>query len=543
MAVTINRKSWDESGLAWTKNPVFLQIQADSDWEDADVYQIEVTVGLTNISFARLYFGVILQETDSSLPDFSGQVTVDVAEIVDAYLQNYKPWLQNGGIGDLNPEATAPFFLSTPALITVNVRDIADGVLGPSLTERFYAFQGGLAFEDYSPAEQFAWVYKQRKFLSNAPDPKPTFPESKELIYYCPPFLDTWFDSLLVKGEVFYSDGTSAEFDPYGTDPTVTNDPNIWAIPAGYEALGLADLEVSGKDIVEYTLWVYSTTSEQIVSEYYRFALSAPSRDVAQIIFRNSFGVYETLSGSIRRRQFTSRSEFGQRSLLTNYLAKDGQQFIQTVEGQRQYRFTSAFLNNSEAELYQEIGRSDEILLLDRGKLIAIGNTQFTIEYFDREKDLFGLVIDFTQLNTIRSITRNVARRKQPLTNSTPFLNLTGLYVSESIVLTWTTAANSSVKFYVLTRSVNADMSGQQFVARLGSGVRNFTDAGLSAGVIYYYQLAEHYVNDTFQLSNISSIQAVENVNEAERPNGARLLSDGGVRLLSDGSIRLLTEA
>jgi hypothetical protein len=541
MAVTLNSKSWADSGLAWTKNPVYFQVQADPTWQDANVYSIEVSVFVNTLPITALittlYFTPSLNTTDSSLPDSTGQVTIDIAEILNAYLEeNYKP--------TIDPDATEPFFLEQPVRFAIVVNDLVDGASDGGFVEILYAFQGGQAFEDFSPENQFAWVYKERKFLSNAPDPKPTFPESKEFIYYCPPFTDLWFDTLLVRGIVYYSDGTNAAFSPYGTTPTASNDPFIWAIPAGYEELGLADLELAGKDIVEYTLWIYSTQSAQIVSEYFRFQLSANPKATSQLFFRNSFGVFEALSGSIRSKEFRSETEFAQLSLQTNYQSVNGQQFAKSVIGRRGFRFVSAFLNNSEAELYQEIGRSDTILLLTGSKLLAIGNRNFSIEYFDQEKDLFGLAVDFIQLNEIKSITRQVARRDSPLLSSTPFLNLTGRYVAGDIVLTWRSSVTSFIKRYELYRSTVPDVQANGvFVAVFPSVSRSYTDSGLASGLTYYYALREFYINDSSQFSNEVSIEAVEDVNVAERPNGARLLSDGGIRLLSDGSIRLLTLA
>lgn len=187
----------------------------------------------------------------------------------------------------------------------------------PNILRRYYIFWSELFDNIYNPAVapltaldirtcafagvdykrfqtlDFASTFKNGtvKFLTNMPRTRKISKEQPLWLYF---YLRSAID-LSIAGTIYYSDGTSTNYNTWGgSGPMFTAD-NIYRVDLGYDSLAIGSYNVL-KTVIKYTAAIYNVTDSVNYSETLTFKVDQIERAYNRyFIFGNSLGGVDTI--------------------------------------------------------------------------------------------------------------------------------------------------------------------------------------------------------------------------------------------------------
>lgn len=257
------------------------------------------------------------------------------------------------------------------ALIQYRVR-WAERFGSPAVTQKLnadawkYALPGGASMAERSQSD--VQQYISSKFFLTRVRRQRVYSTAKAALTYWHTSSETAFN---VRFEVTKADTTTVSAVPIVKTGVAQN--SLWAIDCSPVTVAAA-LGIAVADMVSYTVVVVDTSAPgQYHSEFYPFVLEVgAARDYVQLLFQNSFGVYEfaELRGTIER---STTAKADQATLLKNNPARD-EALNHTLDKESidSWQLSTGFLNRSEVEHLKELLRSPDVYMVATGYYMPV---------------------------------------------------------------------------------------------------------------------------------------------------------------------------
>ncbi|MGI4867090.1 MAG: SprB repeat-containing protein, partial [Janthinobacterium lividum] len=244
VVVDLNRQSF-----YWSRNAILLPLDAgaayrlDPTTKPNLSFLCEVWLELDYLSNTFVQIGTTLEQPG----DRDGRTTFNVQALLDAFLQPHVP----------APNATTPAraeSLFKRFYLRHREQFGRPAVPGAATTQDYrYVVQGGLSFYEASARTWFSsYQRRQLPFLSWEPTTKPVYDDQPEYLYYmvqgspleARAFLRVGFDT------------GQAQVIPLWQDLTSLANAEVYCLPVGYQALGLAGFAGLNLTIAWWEVWV-----------------------------------------------------------------------------------------------------------------------------------------------------------------------------------------------------------------------------------------------------------------------------------------------
>ncbi|WP_338814047.1 hypothetical protein V9L05_01230 [Bernardetia sp. Wsw4-3y2] len=411
MAVTLNSASFLKPDtltprLAWARNVVFINLQADANWHLNNSYYLELEIGIFDIntlSFAKL--GESLIEEPSS----SGTVIFEIQQKMQDY-QGINIPVPNFNSTQIVQHTTPKFYIKIFEVVNGTKTQIPlDGMSG-SIENRYYlveAVDAALDRENFSYQQQEDWFFGDilngdRRFLTSVEDPKSTTKYANEFLY--------WFASqanrdLTVDCKIYYDDDTEETVRLFDYLPGY----HIQCIPTRYDIIKAKSTQPF-KNIIAWS--VYAAYNSFLVSQYFRYEIAdQPNREAKYFLAKNSFGVFDTLVCQGDFEEFLEvENETASKRDFANYALTDAQKFIISQKGTRGGTANTAFLNRLQSVVKQDFVLSREMLIQAETGFIPIFAEKIKHIYSQKNNGLIGLSFEYEHAHNVKHYTNKIFR-------------------------------------------------------------------------------------------------------------------------------------
>lgn len=390
MAITIQRNTMAEAGLAWTKNPCWLEVSISAG------VQCRLTLGTaTHAAFVVV-----------PLRPLGGSLVFELQQFLDDYLERYHRF-------DLLPDltATGPVESSFPIQFTATLEelDLNQQVLA-STQVTFGAIPAGLGADRFSPQAQAEFLSELR-FLNTAPDPDRSHPDCEEFLYFYPAVAG--IAAFSVRVTLWYEDGSSENYLVY---QNTTLNQSVYIIPTSYAALGIAARETaSGQLVHQYTVEIVNSANGTAISEFYRYELdNQRCTDITRLLYRNALGSYDTIFGNgTVAREIESRKSFVERPFT---YSSDPRNSV-VLDEQTSSRKVSAgtgWLSESQSDGLQGLALSDEVYEIGTS-LRPVRVPTVRQEYYRSDSLLRGWLVTYEYVSSELRFTWEGGRQNSPV--------------------------------------------------------------------------------------------------------------------------------
>jgi len=394
--ITLLGSSVNTSKLAWSKNKVWYELQAATNFATYDNYFVEVQVNLVGDSYvfkqaqSPTSSGILLFEIDGILESMTQKKLFENQSHLPTFSQN------------------SPSLTAQPFKFTVQFQEFIEGVSSGLLSETVLSLSAGLDADDFSYEKQYKWLFTDYKFLTSTALEKPASPDVPDFLYFYNVRLDV--PTIDVHVLLHYTDGTTSDFVAYRT--FATNE-KVSCIPTGVAALAIFANQLGGKTVVSYSVWVSKAADATFrISEVLTYTLiDQPELEKRQFLFGNSLGGYETFfcTGAIQE-ELTSKKTVLKRVYGKNFRLLDGENFMGEQAGKRKLTAATGWLGAGFADALQDAAISKEIWeITDKGFLpLTIESIQAV--YSEKNNELLGYVFSGTYAYDVDLYTKDLNR-------------------------------------------------------------------------------------------------------------------------------------
>ncbi|WP_338766000.1 hypothetical protein WAF17_02820 [Bernardetia sp. ABR2-2B] len=412
MAATLNSASFlTTSGtlttrLAWARNIVFINLQADINWHLNNSYYLELEIGIFDINtttYTKLGKSLIEE------PSAEGIVQFEIQQKMQDYAGINIP-VPDFNATQIVEHTTTTFYIKIYEVVdNVKTQLGLDGMSGNIEDLRYLvdAVDAALDREAFSYEQQYDWFFGDieagdRRFLTSVEDPKSTTKYANEFLY--------WFGSqanrdLTVDSIIYYDDGTEETVRLFDYLAGY----HIQCIPTRYDIIKAKSTEQT-KNIIAWS--VYAAYNSFLVSQYFRYEIAdQPNREAKYFLAKNSFGVFDTLICQGDYEDFLeSESETASKRDFANYAITDAQKFIISKTGRRGGTANTAFLNRLQSVVKQDFVLSREMLLQSDTGFIPIIAEKIKHIYSQKNNGLIGFSFEYVHAHNVKHYTNKIFR-------------------------------------------------------------------------------------------------------------------------------------
>lgn len=238
------------------------------------------------------------------------------------------------------------------------------GVIVESIESGFeYVIRAGIKDEHLREWEGqifSKYIGPNRKFLTWNPT-KVVLPEQPNYLYFLTNMKPTP-TVLTLRLYRYYDDGTE---DTAAVSVMAIGDVQYmttYSVPIGAKQLGITELS---KKVIKYVVWL-NNQADEIISEQRTYIIDWQYyREKRYVIFRNSFGAYDSLglTGDFSANVSLSRDE-SERYKPYQSLASFSEIEVSKVTGQREIRINTGWLTKQERDWLEELALSEDIYLV-----------------------------------------------------------------------------------------------------------------------------------------------------------------------------------
>lgn len=269
---------------------------------------------------AQVFSGTTLLGEDAMSADAQSKVIFDAQEYLDTFAEINRSFIFTKYISSKAIQHASfyrTFYLRYAEMYEGRVRKV-------NQTQTYGFMQGGLSkaklAELASVSKTVADLLNQSKmFLTWAPPEKLTTPEAHERLY----FLKKATEAMTVKIKVYYTDDTTAT--ATWASIGVTADNLLYEIIADYRAITIIP-----KTIDKYEIWVENAAGVMQSDRRTFIPQYEYHENRLQLLFRNSFGVYDTIEANgvtqydtdLQRDDFSDGNDYTRtlKVLASNYM-------------------------------------------------------------------------------------------------------------------------------------------------------------------------------------------------------------------------------
>lgn len=394
--ITLLDTSITISKLAWSKNQVWYELQADANFATYDNYFVEVQISFSGDTY-------IFKQAQS--PDTSGNLLFEIDGILESMIQK-KLFENHNNLPTYNQ--IQPSLTEQPYNFLINFQEFIEGVASSAINETFLSFSAGLDADDFSYEKQAEWLFSKLKFLTSTALEKPMHPDIIDFLYFYNVY--TLVPTIDVNVRLMYDDGTNNNYVAF---PNFATDNKIAIIPTGFEALDIYANQVLGKRLIAFVVWISQSGNANLrISEVIKYKITPqPELEKRAFLFGNSLGGYETFfcNGNIQE-QIASKKTVLKRLYGKTFRLLDGESFAGEQEGKRKLTAATGWLSNGFADALQDAAISKEIWeITDKGFLpIIIDNIQAV--YYEKNNELIGYVFSGNYAHEVNLYTKDLDR-------------------------------------------------------------------------------------------------------------------------------------
>lgn len=387
LVIDLNRQAFH-----WSRNPILLPLDAgtayrlDPTTKPNLSFLCEVWLEPDYLSGTFIQVGTTLEQP----ADRQGRTTFDVQALLEAYLAPHVP-----AVGSTVPERADSLF---KRFYLVHREQFGTPPVPAAATSQDYRYvvQGGLSFYEASARTWFKSYQRQHlPFLTWEPATKPVLDDQPEYLYFMvPPTATDWRAFLRV------SFGASpAQVIPLWQAVTGAAGAEVYCLPVGYQALGLAGFAGLNLTIAWWEVWVASPDGLTVLSETRRFVRQRrryPHRRF--FLFQTSLGGMATYAalGEAQGELEVSGAET-QLTLAPDYDPQLGDVLVQQRQVKPVLKVAAGVRTQAQLTASQDLLLSRRVLLLSGSRWVPGFLKAKTVPLFDEGKLVQVQEFEFVQ--------------------------------------------------------------------------------------------------------------------------------------------------
>lgn len=387
MEVLLLKKPFEVS-LSGNPIPFVFQLTPYGFLQRAAKYKLQVNILIEKVYRSRIYENVYSQ---LFFPDVSGQISMDVRTVLDAYLEYYVPKLSLQNLIVCKDQVKRFQISYQLQLDDAFVSDLAT-------TDSFSAIKAGLPYEGWNPVSFFNQnILSDQQPLHFAPIGEKYSADKKQFISWLYPFDD--LAGQFLEFIFFLNDGTTATY-----TPTPTLKALKWATciaPAGLPQINYTP--PAGKYIVYYTVQVKTDTNT--ITAPFRFTLDYRNFESTYfLLYRNSLGGLDTLRlrGQVdldNDYEYQKATRISAASYFSNNILQP--QAIQKNNFETQ-KFTgnTGFLSQAAMDNLRDLLLSKQIFEIVDGKLLPVILNKSNLKLWSSKDALYNMEIGWQRAYT-----------------------------------------------------------------------------------------------------------------------------------------------
>lgn len=282
---------------------------------------------------------------ESSVPDNAGEVFFDIADILDASVQES---YQTPPLPEFDPTQIAPLEIQVANVTRRYYIRYAESFGGQLSVDnwlddrKLMVHHGGISSEDFAKGNFFLYQQANKRFSTWLPNKLPvkeTQPQYLSWINYLN--IDA---TISLKFKVYFTDGTDSGDVLFGAPFDVLKWETL-LLPAGHNQIGVKGATPPGKVAYKWDIWIEESAA--VVTEIRTYYLDCSFGDCDEtILYLNGLCSPETFLTSGRWRQdFKIDRIFGNKSLAPGYMIINGQQFQFSKRGQDSFMVRSGYIS------------------------------------------------------------------------------------------------------------------------------------------------------------------------------------------------------
>lgn len=387
MEVLLLKKPFEVS-LSGNPIPFVFQLTPYGPIQRTAKYKLQVNILIEKVYRSRIYENVYAQ---LFFPDISGQISMDVRTVLDAYLEFYMPKLSLQNLIVCKDQVKRFQISYQLQLDDAFVSDLAT-------TDSFSAIKAGLPYEEWNPISFFHQnILSNHQPLHYAPVGEKYSADKKQFISWLYPnddFADQFLEFIF-----FLNDETTATY-----TPTQTLKALKWATciaPAGLPQINYTP--PVGKYIVSYTVQV--KTEAGIITAPFRYTLDYRNfENTYFLLYRNSLGGLDTLRlrGQVdldndyehqKATRISPAAYFANNILVPQAIQKNN------FETQK-FTGNTGFISQPAMDNLRDLLLSKQIFEIADGKLLPVSLNKGNIKMWSSKDALFNMEIGWQRAYT-----------------------------------------------------------------------------------------------------------------------------------------------
>lgn len=353
---------------------------------------------VTNENF-KLFTRLFIQEDDFPGADLvlavETELPVNTDEQAVFFYQNYiKAYLGNDVPdltdinGDLCRKMMKQYYIQ-------HAEKYGDPASVKSLTTETtkYAVNGGLSHQFYSNNSDLItdYISVQKNFFTWAPDNKEIYSGQYDFLYF---MIYDSTTTLFVYADIYYTDGTS-DLSQSITGIVSGQQYYMYWVPVGHNKI--AALADANKTIDYWEIRVDKAGADYITKRRYYYN-NKPQIDQEQVIFKNSWGAYESIRmfGNKIEGIEVSKDTF-ENHLDYNYTISDAARKDYNILAQKPITLNTGWMNKDWAKHMQELLLSEDRYIVINDELVPVVLNTDDLQFYVTRQNIYGIEIEFVK--------------------------------------------------------------------------------------------------------------------------------------------------
>ena len=301
---------------------------------------------------------------ENLLPDFNTKFLTESRETIFHYFIQF-----------------AEVYGSTPEVKVLNSSDV------------FQVLNGKLPFDQYPGHDTLIDLQNTGKFLTNQSKPVETYKSAQQYLYW----MNCEGRTIPQIGLMVRMYRNSNPSNPF----TMVRDwirnvapLDVIIAPAGHDQLYAGIMS----EVFKYEVFINELFDEAPpvqLTEAVPFKMVPQKQYSKQLLFRNDFGVYQTLIVEKVQHKFEFETEIYQRDLEYDYQLPEGELTVKTENFHHKFTVRTGTMTKASADHLCELFANNEVYLIGKLQFIPIIIEKGTIELSDEADEIFTVKFDY----------------------------------------------------------------------------------------------------------------------------------------------------
>ena len=357
--------------LAPSGNPLNFKVRAGN--YTVEGHRLTAQIFIETVPDSGAFTALPIMHLD---PDETGIADLDVSTILNRRMYTDLPVFEN--------TSTVRLLHSTLRYKLLFKEEYSNSVATKE-TSIFTAIKCRLNYYNYPLETLKEYVIQGKNYLSHHPDVIETIPGS---IHYlvCLALEPTMYTIKLI---ATYSDGSQVS--KTLSTFTTTTKYNVFAIPAGLRHLNLA---VTGKQLLDYTIWIEDT--DGIAFRKIKYLVSRSRLQNRCFLFFNILGGIDTIITGSQSDSIKVERETFLSYLNPDFKASDRNILTSVSNYSNNFETTTGYISRKMVELCKEFAISESAYLVGKRSFIAINIEKATFDIANDNDDLYSFKFKYS---------------------------------------------------------------------------------------------------------------------------------------------------